>query len=189
MLKTIKEFPDYSINEQGKVYSLKINRFLKSARNQKGYEFVIVQSENGPKTLLISRLLASCFLGMSLFSKEHEVDHKDRNPRNNDISNLQVLTLEEHFQKTLEDKGFTKRDSNFCDVCGKEIEFSAKTCLFHKDTILRDINIIDIEYNVLKLGWTKAAKMFGVTDNGLRNKYKRFGKDPKNLKRVRSLNG
>ena len=46
-----------------------------------------------------------------------------------------------------------------------------------------------IEDTVSKLGWTKAAKMFGVTDNGLRNKYKRFGKDPKNLKRVRSLNG
>ena len=55
--------------------------------------------------------------------KGYVIHHKDFNPANNDISNLQMLTKSEH--KKLHFELFEPQKFN-CDYCGKEIEFKRK---------------------------------------------------------------
>lgn len=107
---TIPEFENYTIDEYGKVFSKYTNKFL-TQRMRNGYPFVTLFSDEFPKgkNLRINRLVARCFLNMKTLYNKLEIDHKDRDVMNNHYLNLQVLTKQEHIEKTLLDKGFKKR--------------------------------------------------------------------------------
>ena len=53
--------------------------------------------DNVPYTFLVSRLIASTFIKDNLFT-ELTVNHKDGNPLNNNVDNLEWLTLQENIQ-------------------------------------------------------------------------------------------
>lgn len=54
-------------------------------------------------TVSYSRYLMSCHLGRYLTDNE-EVDHKDTDNSNDDVSNLQILTVEDHRNKTSKER-------------------------------------------------------------------------------------
>ena len=90
MAKVVKDFPDYLIYEDGRVWSNKTNKFLKHAHTLKGYASVELFNTNGSKRLLIHRLVAEAYIpnpdGLP------QINHKDENPRNNHVSNLEWCT-------------------------------------------------------------------------------------------------
>ena len=59
----------------------------------------LVNNSKDRTTISYARYIMSVSLGCVL-SKDYEVDHIDRDKTNDDISNLQVLSVEEHRQKT-----------------------------------------------------------------------------------------
>lgn len=65
----------------------------------KRWYVIVFWSKEIKKMLLLSRFRMQEYLNRELDSKEH-VDHKDNNPRNDDLNNLQVLINTDHNTKT-----------------------------------------------------------------------------------------
>lgn len=184
MYKTIPEFPEYSISELGEVYSNHVNRCLSPYVNNKGYPCVKLSLEGREYTLLISRLLCRVYKDLPDLTSDLEVDHVDRDPANFALENLQVLTKKEHLEKTLRDKG--QFSIHFC-ACGAERYREAQQCKkCYLSSVTHDISKEDIEFWVRKYSWVRASKELGLSDNGLRKKYKALGGDHKNIKKVRA---
>ena len=112
MYKSIPGYPNYIINEEGEVMSMKFNKIkiLKPSNNGNGY-LVICLSKNGKqKTGLVHRLLYETFVGE--IPPGFEIDHIDCNPSNNTLSNLRAVTQQQNTWNRKKAKGctFNKRD-------------------------------------------------------------------------------
>lgn len=190
MIKNYVEIPGFSnylISKDGSIYSLHVNREIKSHINSTGRANIkLISDEGTTKNLLIHRLLAFVFLELPSIDSELEVDHINADHTDYSLSNLQVLSKDEHLAKTLEDRGYNFRPT--CTVCGKTINKDniSKLCLPCTNDSKNTIKAEDIEFWVTKFSWTRAAKELGLSDNGLRKRYKKLtGKDPKSLSSAR----
>ncbi len=84
----------YSITNDGRVYSKVYGKFLKYAKNKKGYLWVCLYNNKKRKSYYISRLVAKHFL--SNYSEKLTVNHKDLNKTNNYYKNLEMMTNKEN---------------------------------------------------------------------------------------------
>ena len=89
MVKQVKDFPNYSITSSGEVFNNKTGRKLKPIIN-KGYCGCYLYNENGRKFFLLHRLVAKEFIPNEC--NFPEVNHKDENPLNNSVENLEWCT-------------------------------------------------------------------------------------------------
>lgn len=86
----IKGFPNYSIDENGNVYSHFHNRYLHQHINKQGYACVPLSRDKKTKLCYVHRLVAEAFL-----PNPHnfpQVNHKDLVKSNNKVSNLEWCT-------------------------------------------------------------------------------------------------
>lgn len=83
-------YEDYLIYPDGKVFSTKSNKFLKPNITPQGYKSVELFNNNGSKRLLIHRLVAQAFIPNP--ENFPQVNHKDENPSNNSMDNLEWCT-------------------------------------------------------------------------------------------------
>lgn len=90
-MKNLKElgFPNHCITEDGKVFSLNSNRFLKTQTCSKGYHKITLFRSGERKTFRIHRLVALFFLETIQQPEDFEVNHLDGNKDNNHYSNLE----------------------------------------------------------------------------------------------------
>lgn len=97
-MKTIRHFPNYSITEGGQVYSTKrgTSRQLKPHNLSNGYVKVQLWSGKKGHQHYIHRLVADTYLPNPL--ELPEVNHKDGNPRNNNVDNLEWCTRAQNAQ-------------------------------------------------------------------------------------------
>ena len=114
----MKNHPIYShllVSEDGKIFSTKTNRYLKTLVNDGGYEVFAtrLQGRTGPSKLLrVHRLVCETYL-----ENTHNlpfVNHKDSNKLNNSVSNLEWITSKGNSQHAKE-MGLLRRisrDSN-----------------------------------------------------------------------------
>jgi len=93
----IKDYPKYTITESGEVYSTKWGypkqlKPQRASQSKKGYVQVRLFNKEYPKGRLqyIHRLVYESFRGD--IPNDLELDHIDSNPRNNNLSNLQLIT-------------------------------------------------------------------------------------------------
>ncbi len=181
---SIPEYPEYYIHPSGRIFSTKSNKILLNRIGTHGYWYVKVSCEGKSKDLLIHRALCRVFKNLPSLDSKLEVDHDDTDKLNIDLDNLKVLSKADHLLKTLKDKGHVKREQNNCPVCGCAIEYRNKTCIKHKPKP-DNISVEQIEYWVRNYSWVRAGKELGLSDNGLRKRYKSLsGKDPKNIKQL-----
>lgn len=89
-VKFIKDFEDYLIYDDGRIYSLKTNKFLKFNKSSNHYYSVELFNKNGSKRKLVHRLVALAFLPNP--NNYPQVNHKDENPLNNNVDNLEWCT-------------------------------------------------------------------------------------------------
>ena len=82
----------YSVDREGNVYSK--GRILKPFNNN-GYKRIKLNIEGVRRAYLVHRLVAEAYLGASDLC----VDHIDNNKANNNLSNLQYLTVAENINK------------------------------------------------------------------------------------------
>lgn len=93
-MKTIKDFENYSITEDGKVWSHVINRFIKHQMNRYGYLTVKLSNNGKKKHKCIHRLVAEAYLP-NLDNKK-EVNHINGIKTNNNLYNLEWATRKEN---------------------------------------------------------------------------------------------
>lgn len=135
--KDIKGFEGfYQISSEGKIRSLdrytkhkcgKIQfnkgKELKINTNNKGYLYIMLYKNSKYKKFYIHRLVAETFLEQNEF--KNEVNHKDGNPKNNNLENLEYVTHKEnmiHMSKVLNKGSRRKVKATFKDKSEKIFE-------------------------------------------------------------------
>jgi hypothetical protein len=101
--KTLTRLPEYEISNYGKVRSLKRNtqKILKACETKQGYLLYCLQGKNKKYTSYAHRLVAEVFLPTPTLT-QHEVNHKDKNVKNNFVENLEwVSSSENHFHRDI----------------------------------------------------------------------------------------
>lgn len=86
-MKRLEEFPQYSVTEDGRVWSHYTNKFLKPALKKNGYLEVDLHIDKGNFTRGIHRLVALAFLPNP--NNLPQVNHKDEDKTNNRVENLE----------------------------------------------------------------------------------------------------
>ena len=92
--KIIPNFETHEISNTGMVRNIKTGYILKQSLNRQGYHNVYLRNQNGKSTLRVHRLVAINFIENCL--NKPEVNHKDCNKSNNDVSNLEWVTPKEN---------------------------------------------------------------------------------------------
>lgn len=94
----INGYPDYLVYEDGRVFSKKRRKMVKSIIKKHGYHQVGLYKDGKPKYYLVHRLVALHYIPNS--ENKSFVDHIDRNKLNNHVSNLRWVTRSENNQNT-----------------------------------------------------------------------------------------
>ena len=79
----------YKASNLGNVYSCYVNRVLKPGTHKDGYKFVILRKDKKKSFKTIHRLVAEAFIKNPNPDKLLIVNHKDENPENNSVDNLE----------------------------------------------------------------------------------------------------
>lgn len=91
MMKEINEFAGYFVTEDGKVFSSRSNQWLTIRYNSTGYQYVgLVDGKQHNR--YVHRLVAEAFIPNP--DNLPCVNHKDENPTNNNVGNLEWCTYE-----------------------------------------------------------------------------------------------
>lgn len=98
IIKPILNFPDYEISSNGSILNIKTLRILEPTIKDNGYYSVqLNRLENGIKVrkcCYLHRLLATAFL--ENIDNKPIIDHINRNPLDNRLSNLRFATYSEN---------------------------------------------------------------------------------------------
>lgn len=86
-LKVIDDFPDYLVSNMGYVYSNISHRKLKGTIDSDGYVIVGLFKNKKQTKKKVHRLVADAFIENP--SDLQQVNHKDENPQNNNVENLE----------------------------------------------------------------------------------------------------
>lgn len=89
----------YEISSSGRVRNIRTGRVLKPSVTDQGYTTVKLYRNNKAKEAKIHRLVASAFIQNP--ENKPQVNHLDRNKRNNDVSNLEWSTNRENIDHAI----------------------------------------------------------------------------------------
>ena len=85
---------NYVIYEDGSIYSKRKNDFLQPLIDSKGYQYIDIRHTNSViKLPKVHRLVMLAFVG---HQEGMQINHKDGNKFNNQLSNLEYVTQEEN---------------------------------------------------------------------------------------------
>lgn len=91
-----KNYYEYDVYEDGKIFSHISNRFLHPKPNSQGYIATTLYPNGKSTRVRIHRLVAMLFIGMPPDDEHNSVNHKDGNKQNNHYSNLEWCTVYEN---------------------------------------------------------------------------------------------
>ena len=95
-MRQIKDNLDYLITVEGRVFSLKTMRFMKTNKRPDGYVYVKI----GSKTHRVHRLVAQTYIPNP--ENKEQVNHMDGNKANNMLCNLEWMTQSENIQHSFD---------------------------------------------------------------------------------------
>jgi len=115
----IQGFPDYLIYDDGRIWSIprkgsRVGRFMKTPPNPEGYLMTMLRYQGQGKTHRVHRLVAEHYIPNP--ENKPTVDHIDRNPANNHISNLRWATIPEQMNNKGVYANNTSGHTNITDV-------------------------------------------------------------------------
>jgi hypothetical protein len=146
-MKQIPNYPNYSVTEDGRVWSHRRNIYLKPNLTRLGYAYINLSNENGIISKTIHRLVAYAFIN-NIYNKK-EVNHINGIKHDNRVENLEWSTRLENITHSFDNKlrCYDVTRSNAKCVINKEtgifydsIKEAAKTTNFSYLTILRYLN-------------------------------------------------
>lgn len=95
--KIIPKYENYSISNLGKIKNNKTNKILKTwfgGGKTRDYEYCRIINDDGHKKITIHILVALCFISERPLNLE--IDHIDRNSKNNNVNNLRYVSKSEN---------------------------------------------------------------------------------------------
>lgn len=98
--KPIAYYQDYYISRDGRVYTAKRNKLMRSYTSGKGYPRVKLMNGGNPSIVYIHTIVAKAFLP-AVKGKSY-VNHKDGNKQNMHVDNLEWCTLKENSQHAVD---------------------------------------------------------------------------------------
>lgn len=164
----------YKVSNYGRFKNEK-NKLLSTGVDLKGYGQIDISNyikgkklddnrDDHRKTFSVHRLIAFTFLEFEGNKDDYQVDHKDKNPHNNHVDNLEILTTKEHMIK---DKGkqvlcVTKNNeyyifrsqgeaAEFFEVKTGTINATISKKPDYKNHLLYDLDSKEAQYIILKL--------------------------------------
>jgi hypothetical protein len=90
----VNGFDDYFVTEDGKIFSVKLNRFIIQRLDEKGYLSVSLNQNGFKKYMKVHRVVALTYLSNP--DNKPQVNHIDGNKQNNNVSNLEWVTGSEN---------------------------------------------------------------------------------------------
>ena len=90
-----RDYSNYEIYEDGRIWSYKRNKWLKPLTLPSGYQMVLLSDNGKPKMYYIHRIVYETFSG-SPIPEGMQVNHIDENKTNNHINNLNLMTPKEN---------------------------------------------------------------------------------------------
>lgn len=127
----MKEFPlnkNYLVTECGKVWSKYTGRYLKGEVSNKGYLRVTLSSNGESSKVAVHRMVAMTYLPNP--KDKPQVNHKDSNRLNNNVSNLEWCTSSEN-NKHAYDIGYNEAKKG-SEANGAILEESQVLDIYHK---------------------------------------------------------
>lgn len=112
MQKEILGYENYTIDENGNIFSKKRNIYLKPFKNKSGYPAVNLSSNGKSKFFTIHRLVAKTFIPNPNNFKE--INHKDENRENANVNNLEWCTRKYN-------NNYGKRTEKCIEKLGKKV--------------------------------------------------------------------
>lgn len=92
-----RDFTNYEIFEDGRIWSKKKKKFLKSYTTRDGYQMVgLVDNEGKRHTERLHRVVFCAVNGLWEFPEGMQINHLDENKTNNHITNLELVTPKEN---------------------------------------------------------------------------------------------
>ena len=109
--KILDEYPFYRIYPDGKVYSIKLKKYIDGHKNKRGYyAFTLYDLEGKRKHKGLHQLLAMAFIPNP--NKHEVVRHLDDNKDNNSLSNLKWGTIKENIEDAIRNNVFKMPDNS-----------------------------------------------------------------------------
>lgn len=90
----ILDYDNYEVNLNGKVRNAKTKKILAQYENSNGYLYVCLSERNHTINKKVHRLVAEAFILNE--DDKPQVNHKDGNKKNNNVSNLEWTTNKEN---------------------------------------------------------------------------------------------
>lgn len=113
-IKQIKDFPNYYITNQGRVWSAVSNRWLIPTVNTRGnHQRAYVSLGRGNKRY-VHRLVAEAFLPNP--DNLPEIDHKDTNGLNNNVENLRWITHQDNLANPISQDHVKKNKGYYVEI-------------------------------------------------------------------------
>ena len=113
MLKEIEEFEDYQISDDGRVWSKKSNKWLKSYMDRGGYFFVCLYKDGVNHNKRVHRLIAEAFIPNP--DNKPCIDHINTVKTDNRVENLRWVSYKENNNNPITMKKYceTHKGKNF----------------------------------------------------------------------------
>lgn len=162
-MKPIPDYPNYSITEDGKVWSHKNNIWLKSSFIGRGYKSLILCNEFGRKQFLVHRLVGLTYLNNS--ENKAQINHINGIKTDNRLINLEWATNSENnlhaFKLGLKKSNINASKINVLKAteASKKIVLDTNTGIFYNST-----------KEASKLTGIKLHNLYKYLSNGCKNK-------------------
>jgi hypothetical protein len=155
-MKKIKNYENYKIFPDGRIWSIKSNKFIKANINSSGYLKVGLYNKNGIKYFNIHRLIAENFIE-NKFQKP-QVNHINGIKTDNRIENLEWVTASQNSKHAwnnglckISDIGIIKRKYNGykMGLLNKKIILDNNTGIYY-DSIKEAAFAKNLNYGILR---------------------------------------